>query len=236
MNGAVISKLEIDVMNMNEVTEASQYALKYKLPAIVVHPGLSSEAIIARDRAGGKYNIITPIDWPKGEIFGMNKMRGLYTDNLEADGFEIMLTPDKLELETRNEAKLLTDFIKNRIAEDKEVRFVIGTVSRSEENVLSMCKGLLTVRTPAYIRTDHNLKTQVGKANPEEHNRVIELIRSIIRVPMKISGNLNNLKAVVSVPTASRYGVSLSQAKTIIKEFKSQPDRLNELLNKSSDN
>ena len=92
MNGAVISKLEIDVMNMNEVTEASQYALKYKLPAIVVHPGLSSEAIIARDRAGGKYNIITPIDWPKGEIFGMNKMRGLYTDNLEADGFEIMLT------------------------------------------------------------------------------------------------------------------------------------------------
>jgi hypothetical protein len=235
MNGAVINKLEIDVMNLNEVTEASQYALKYKLPALVVHPGLSSEAIIARDRAGGKYQIITPIDWPKGETFGMNKMRGLYTDNLESDGFEIMLTPDKLELETRNEAKVLTDFIKTRIAEDKEVRFVLGTVSRTEDNVLTMCRGLLTVRTPAYIRTDNNLKTQVSKANTDEHNRVMELVRSVIRVPMKVSGNLNNLKSVVSIPSASRYGVSLAQAKTIIKEFKSQPDRLNELLNKTSE-
>lgn len=230
MNGAVINKLEIDVMQINEILEATEIALKYKLPALVVHPGLSSEAIIARDRAGGKFNIITPIDWPKGEIFGMNKMRGLYTDNLEADGFEILLTPDKLELETRNEAKLLTDFIKQRIAEDKEVRFVLGTATRSELNILTMCKGLLTVRTPAYIRTDTNLKTQVNKANTEEHNRLIELVRTVIRVPMKISGNLNNLKAVISVPAAARYGVSVTQAKTIIKEFKSQPDRLNELL------
>jgi hypothetical protein len=165
----------------------------------------------------------------------MNKMRGLYTDNLESDGFEIMLTPDKLELETRNEAKVLTDFIKTRIAEDKEVRFVLGTVSRTEDNVLTMCRGLLTVRTPAYIRTDNNLKTQVSKANTDEHNRVMELVRSVIRVPMKVSGNLNNLKSVVSIPSASRYGVSLAQAKTIIKEFKSQPDRLNELLNKTSE-
>lgn len=231
MNGAIINKLEIDVMQINEVLEAVELAHKYKLPAIVVHQGLSTEAIIAKNRVGGKFSIITPIDWPKGEVFGVNKMRGLSTDSLETDGFEILLTPNKFELETRNESQVLTDFVKKRLAERKEVRFVLGTATRAEENIITMCKGLLTVRTPALIRTDTNLKTQVTKANTEEHNRMLEVIRSVIRAPLKVSGNFNSLKSIVAVPSAARYAVSVVQAKTIIKEFKSQPDRLNELLN-----
>jgi ribosomal protein S25 len=80
------------------------------------------------------------------------------------------------------------------------------------------------------IRVDIHTKTQVNKANPEEHNRHMTLIRELIKAPLKISGNINNLKAVVSCPSAARYAVNVSQAKTIIKEFKSQPDQLRELL------
>lgn len=231
MNGSILSKLEIDVMQINEILEAVEIAHKYKLPAIVVHSGLSSEAIIARSRAGGKFNIITPIDWPKGDTFGMTKMRGLSTDSLETDGFEILLTPNKLETETRNEAKLLTEFIKTRLSDKTEVRFVLGSSMRSDDNLITMCKGIMTVRTPSLIRTDCQLKTQVVKANPDEHNRLINLVREHIRTPIKVSGNFINLKSVVAIPNASKYAVSISQAKTIIKEFKSQPDKFGELLN-----
>lgn len=230
MNGSVFNRLEIDVMQLNEVAEAVELAYKYKFPAIVVHPGLSSDAIIAKSRAGGKFKIITPIDWPKGETFGVTKMRGLLMDSLETDGFEFLLTPNKSELDTRNEARALTEFVKQHLSDSTEVRFVLGTSFRSEANIDTMCKGLLTVRTPAMIRTDTQLKLQVGKANAEEHNRQITKIRDIIKAPIKICGNITNLKSVMSCTNAARFGVNLLQARTIIKEFHSQPDQLRELL------
>ena len=101
------------------------------MPAIVVHPGLSSDAIIARLRAGGKFKIITPIDWPKGETFGVNKLRGVTRDTLETDGFEFLLTPGKSEIDTRNEAKALTEFTKRNLSDQTEVRFVLGASLRS---------------------------------------------------------------------------------------------------------
>lgn len=230
MNGSIFNRLEIDVMQVNEIQESVELAHKYKFPAIVVHPGLSSDVIIARNRAGGKFKIITPIDWPKGEIFGVNKMRGLTIDSLETDGFEFLLTPGKLELETRNEARALTEFVKQHLSGSIEVRFVLGTSMRSDDAIATMCRGLLTVRTPAFVRTDTQLKLQVSKANPEEHNKQIQTIRDIIKVPVKICGNITNLKSVASCPNASRFGVNLIQVKTIIKEFQSQPDQLRELL------
>ena len=217
-------------MQLNEIQDAVDLAFKYNLPAIVVHPGLSSDAIIAKSRAGGKFKIISPIDWPKGETFGTVKLRGLSIDTLETDGFEFLLTPNKLELETRNEAMALTDFVRRHISPITEVRFVLGTSTRLEENINTMCRGLLTVRTPSMIRTDTQLKLQVSKANTEEHNRQIDNIRNIIKTPIKVSGNITNLKAITSI-NADRYGVNLLQAKTIIKEFNSQPSELRELLN-----
>lgn len=230
MSGSVFNRLEIDVMQVNEIQESIELAHKYKFPAIVVHPGLSSDALIARSRAGGKFKIITPIDWPKGEIFGVNKMRGLTTDSLETDGFEFLLTPSKLELETRIESKALTEFVKQHLSDATEVRFVLGTSLRNDDNIMAMCRGLLTVRTPALVRTDTLLKLQVSKANPDEHNRQIQYIRDIIKVPVKVCGNIASLKSVAACPNASRFGVNLAQAKTIIKEFQSQPDQLRELL------
>lgn len=226
----IFDRLEIDIMQVNEIHESIELAYKYKFPAVIVHPGLSSDAIIARNRVGGKFKIITPIDWPKGEIYGTHKMRGLTTDSLETDGFEFLLTPSRSELETRSEAMKLTEFVKHHLSEQTEVRFVLGTSFRSEENILAMCNGLLTVRTPTLVRTDIHLKIQVSKANPDEHNKQLQTIRNIIRVPVKICGNIINLKSAAACSAAARFGVSLTQAKTIVKEFLSQPEQLPGLL------
>lgn len=227
----MLNRLEIDVMQANELIEAARLTVKYKLPAMVVHQDLSAEAFIIRGQLGGRFSIITPVDWPKGITYGMNKMRGLSTDSLEVEGFEILLTGGKNLIETKNEVKILTNFIKQHLSEQHEIRFVLGTQIRDEDNIKVICEALKGIRTPKFIRNDTQLKLQISKANIDTHNDSMEMIADIIRAPMKISGNINSFRVLTSCQGSSRFGVNLLQAKIIIKEFQQQPsDQLRELL------
>lgn len=228
---AILNKLEIDVMQASELGEASELAHKHHLPALVIHPGLASDGHIARGRVRGKFKIIVPVDWPKGENFGMNKMQGLSIDALEADGFEILLTPNKTAIETRNEAKAITEFIRQHVSQTAEVRFVLGSHTRDVEQVSKLSDGLTKIPTPTYIRNDTHLKLQISKANPEVHNAISELILSHVRAPLKICGNIVDIRTMAECKNIARFGVNLLQAKNIIKEFKQQPDSLREILN-----
>jgi len=219
----MITQLEIDVMQANELAEASQLAAKYNLPALVVHQDIASEAYIMRVQQQAKYKIITPIDWPKGANYGLLKMRGLSTDALEVEGFEILLSDRQSVAEITNEAKILSDFIRNHLTELHEIRFVLGTFVRDDANILRICQALKIVRAPNMIRNDIQLKTQIAKANPENHNTIIEQVGSVIKAPIKISGNINNFRTLVQCKRANRFAVNLAQAKTIIKEYQSQP-------------
>lgn len=232
MNIAVFNRLEIDVAQINEIQEATQFAHKYKLPAMVIHPSIANEAMICRGKSGAKFKLIVAIDWPKGETYGFNKMRGLSTDVLELDGFEILLTPGKNKTETKNEANLITEFVKKHLGDSTEVRFILGVNSRSLENIQEMCTGLLGIRTPAIIRNDIMTKSQVSKANTTEHNRHINIVRNIIRVPYKVSGNIT-LRSMFEIP-ADRFAVNLMQAKNICKEHQAEPDLYKEYVAKSN--
>lgn len=223
-----MNRLEIDVMQGNELTEAASLASKYKLPALVIHPSLATDGIITKGKINGRFKIIIPIDWPKGEIFGVNKMLGLSTDALEADGFEIMLTPGRSEIETRNEAKTITEFIRRHISPMVEIRFVFCTSTR--DNIDVMARGMMKVPAPAFIRNDIHPKIQVSKANPEIHNETIRKITEHVKLPIKICGNISEIKTMAACNGVARFGVNLMQAKTIIKEFKSQPEKLIEML------
>lgn len=226
---SILNKLEIDVMQTSELKEASELAVKHHLPALIIHPGLASDGLAARGRVRGRFKIITPVDWPKGENFGMNKMQGLSIDALEADGFEILLTPSKTEIETRNEAKAITEFIRQHVSPTVEIRFVLGTHTR--ENIDVLAKGLTKIPTPTFVRNDIHLKVQISKANPEIHNETMKKIAEHVRLPMKICGNINDIRTMAACENVGRFGVNLLQAKTIIKEFKQQPDSLREILN-----
>lgn len=226
----LFNRLELDIMQANELVEGIELAIKYNFPAMIVSPGLSGDAIRMRGRLRGRFKIITPVDWPKGDNFGSTKFRGLSTDALEADGFEICLTGGKDEGATRNEAKTLSEFIRFHIGELTEIRFVLGTSVRPEANIVSLCKGLVGIRTPTFVRTDTQLKLQVSKANTEMHNSLINLITKIVRVPIKISGNITSVRSVTGSPEASRFAVNLAQARGIIKEFTQQPGELKNIL------
>lgn len=227
---SIYSKLELDVMQTNELEDAAQIAVKYKFPAMVVHPQIITDALFLRGRSQGRYKIITPVDWPKGENFGMVKLRGLSSDALDVDGFEILLTGDKSLVETRNEAKVLTDFIKNQLSELVEVRFVLGTSIRTLENITQVMEAFRDIRTPAFIRNDHHLKLQVSKANPETHNAFMDQMLGLFRAPVKLSGNMNTIRAITSCDRAHRFAVNINQARAIIKEVQQQPEELKSIL------
>lgn len=215
---------------MNELEESAKLATKYKIPSLVVHQSLVGEAQIMRLKTQGQYKIIAAIDWPKGDNFGSIKMRGVSVDTLEAEGFEILVTPNKNFNETKTELKYLHDFIRNHISKTAEVRFVIGTGINEAEHVEEIVQALKTIPTPALIRNDTATKQQVGKANIEIHKAFIDKVKSIVSVPIKISGNINDIKTIAQCQKAKRFGVSVLQAKQLVKELNNNKASLSELL------
>jgi len=223
MNGDVITKLEVDVLQANELLEASELALKYHLPALVVHPSLMSDALVIRGGFKGRYKLITAVDWPKGDTFGMAKMHGLSIDALEADGYEIILTSGKTVSDTKNEVKALTEFVKVRLSDISEVRFVFNTNGKDVQVINDFAEGLIGTRTPAYVRNDIALKTQITNTSINQFKQFTDAVLSKIKVPIKLSGNINGISQVINIHWANRYAVNVNQARTIIKQFLQQP-------------
>lgn len=232
---AILSKLEIDVMQANELMEAAELAYKHALPAIIVHPGLAAEGHIARSKVRGRFKLITPVGWFRNNLYSMQKLQGLDVDALETDGFEIMLSSDKTEAAIKKEAFEISRFINGHVSPAAEIRFVLNT--SVNENIVDMLNGLSGIPTPACIRNDTKTKTQVNKANQQVYQQLIQQIRGIIRAPIKISGNITDIRIMANCQEAAKFGVNLLQAKAIIREFnKQQPDVLRQLLDTKSIN
>ena len=225
---SVIRKLEIDVMQSTELDEAMELSHRYRMPAIVVHPDLATEANVARARKQAKCSIITPIDWPKGESYGMAKMQNMSVAALSQDGFEILVSCDN-ESKVKQEITTLINFIREHLPEAVEIRLVLGALSRERDEIATICDVLKYVPAPDIVRTDHNLRVQQAKANPQANAELVEFIRTKTSRPIKLSGNISSVKALAGCEV-DRYAVSLKQAQAIIKEMIQQPDRSQKLL------
>lgn len=223
MNGDVVTKLEVDVMQANELLEASEIALKYHLPALVVHPSLMSDALVIRGGFKGRYKLITAVDWPRGDVFGIAKMHGLSIDALEADGFEVVLSSGKTVSDIKNEVKALTEFVKVRLTETAEMRFVFNINGKDPSIISDMAEGLIGNRTPAFVRNDISVKTQMTHTSINQFKQFTEAVASKIKVPIKLSGNINGISQAINIHWANRYGVNVNQARTIIRQFSQQP-------------
>jgi len=227
----LLQKLELDIMQANELEEAIDLIVKHRIPTAIVHPGLVLDAMIRRSRYKGDFKIITPVDWPKGDIYGLPKFMGLDVDALNSDGFELMITPSRPESDIKNEMDMLTRFIREHVSAVPEIRFVFNALTNeNKDNIKSMAKAVRGVKTPILIRTDHKLKLQVSRANPEIQNDIISMIKKIVDVPLKISGNMNSIKTIMQCQGASKFAVSLTQIRAIIKEIQRQPEKLKEML------
>lgn len=234
MLNALTTKLEVDVMQQADLDGAMQQAIIHRLPAIVIHPLLVAPALSTRIKRRGQFKIIATIDWPRGESYGMTKLRGMTKEMLEVDGYEIMMTGGKTEIENRNEAKTLADFIRQRINPRLEVRFVLGCATRPEAETVRMAAAMAGVQAPALIRTDIALKAQVTKANQKVHTATVQALRAACSVPIKVSGNIDSVRIIAGLTAMERgpqrFAVSPQQLAAIIKDVQAQPDELHRLL------
>lgn len=219
----ISQKLELDIMQASELNEAMELAHVYKMKTVVVHPDLIVDAMMQRTRRQGTYQILTPVDWPKGEKVGITKFHSMSIQSLSCDGFEIALST-RSQGETQAETLAITNFIRTHLPQIREVRFVLGCLSKTKSEIDTLCQAIKSIPAPSLLRTDINLKCTQLKANISAHTACVDDIKSIINRPIKLCGNINSAKMVTSCK-ADKYGVSLKQAQTIIKELKTNQNK-----------
>jgi len=217
MKFQLTSRLELNLFDATtNPAFVSEFAIKHRIPTIVTAPEYLAPLMSHRLARGGQYKLIAAIDYPKGKNFAMDKLKRTHSDFVAADGFEILLSNNRTEIELRNEMRTLHSFLKmqNRMA---EIRWCLGMGSRKQENTERILKGLLKF-PPSYIRTDHHL--ELPKIVAKDHLSHAELIRKYVPYPTKISGNVDykTLKELKDNKLIRRFDVSLDQLKSILYE------------------
>lgn len=234
MLNAITTKIEPDVAAASDLDKTCQLAVIHSLPAIVIPAQMLPQALAERIKRRGHFKIIVTIDFPRGEVYGINKMRGLTREAVGADGYEILLTPGKNENENRNEARVLTDLIRTHISDFAEVRFVAHGLTRPEAEAVQMAKVMKDIQAPALFRTDTHHKMQVTKANHKTHTALATKIRAVSNLPIKISGNIDSIRMIAGclggLSGAIKFATSFQQLEQIIKDIQKQPDELKDLL------
>lgn len=224
-----LSRVEIDIMQHVDLDKGLELAYAHKVPAIVVHQDLANETLIKRARMAGKYKIITPVDWPKGQAYSTNKMIGLKHETLKTDGFEILLTEKENINDIKAEVKAISNFITGHINKLSEVRFVLGVTLRPPEMISKMCEAIKSIPAPALIRTDHNTKLQNSKTTAQINLESISSIRAYLGSTIKISGNINSVKILDTYREHNlRFAVSVRQAEDIVRDYRNQIRQANE--------
>ena len=106
MNYDITGKLEINVINnITNPVVASDFAFKYRCPAVVAKPEYVAQLMTIRAMQQGQYKFIAAIDFPAGKKFALYKFKGYNSNFLACDGYDILLTSVKNEVESRNEIK-----------------------------------------------------------------------------------------------------------------------------------
>lgn len=246
MISGLTAKLEIDVMQASEIQKAVDFAIEHKVPSLIVHQQLVPTVNMHRSIKGGQFKIIVPVDWPKGESRGADKLRFLSVQALNADGFEILVSDLKSKSEYSAELSNIYNFVRQFVNNNAEIRFVLGTSIRPIEQIMMICNALHNIPSPDMLRTDTCTKGQMNKFSLKAHNELLSTVNPVIpdtlNVPddsdkdlcanitkvtqrrLKISGNIDSVKAIQS-GNAYRYGVNISQFDKIIADMK----RINEL-------
>jgi hypothetical protein len=232
MKFQITSKLELNLMQSGTNPQyATDFAIKNRVPAIVAPPGFIGPLNVQRSIKAGQFKIICTLDFQKGNAFAMDKFRDIDNDFRMADGFEILLCRDRTEIETRNEMKVLYEFLR-QIDPGLEIRWCLGMYSRPEAQAIAALK-VMKGWPPSYVRTDQHLI--IPNVNAERHMAAAKVIRGNENpYPIKVSGNidLGTIEAIMAGDSnIKRFDVSIDQAVAIVKaaDRKVQDERANQI-------
>lgn len=215
------SKLELNIIKTNtNPNVVADFAIKNRIPVIVTPPEYVGAFVMHRGMRGGQYRIICSVDFPKGRKFALDKLKGVHEDFSMADGYEILLSENRTEIELRNEMKALREFLK-QINPMMEIRWCLGAHSRDETNTDAILKGMGKFAA-SYVRVEHHLK--MPNVGIDEHKKVCQKVSENVPFPIKISGNvdLEMIRGLADQKNIKRFDVDFDMATAIVKALENE--------------
>ena len=214
-----MKKVEIDITKESQVNAACQLASKYRCPAVVVSPELVVNTTIARAMARASFKIITAVDWPKGNQYLVDKFRGMPTESLRTDGFEILLTPKDNFNAITKEVIFLSSFIRDHFNPTIEVRFILGyhMPDRTDKLFEWMLQATKRIPSPTFLRTTYLTKIPSSDGTTESQQALLQKIYATRRLPIKLSGNITH--RIRTSCDVARYGCSYEQARQLCDDL-----------------
>jgi hypothetical protein len=197
----------------------SDFAIKNRCAAIVISPEFAPMMLSDRSAKNGQYKIIAAIDFPDGKRFCYDKFNTLNVLSLEVDGMDILFTRNKTEVESRNEAKTLNEFLRGSINPNLDIRYVLGCYCNKWDNVVKFLNAL-KAHPPQAVRIDQHL--DLPNINADSHLQMVSKLREHTPKTLKISGNLDlsAVEKILAVDKNVRFDVSIAQAIAITKQVK----------------
>ncbi len=211
----ILNSLELNVLDARTNPEyVSDFVFKNKIPVIVASPDYIAQLSAQRGVRRGKYRIICALDFPRGESFSMDKVWRANPDLVEADGFDVLVSTNRTEVEIGNEMKAIYGFLKMN-KPTAEVRWCLRMHSAPDESLKAI--GYIKNYSPTFVRIDPRLEFQ--NITEEDYKKRIKIISDLTPFSIKVSGNVN-LKLIEELSKergVKRFDVSLEQAEAIVK-------------------
>ena len=218
----ITTKLELNILKpYADVNVLSRFAIKHRCHAIVAMPEFIPVLLADRAAKNGQYKIIAAVDFPDGKNFCYDKFKTFDAMTLEVDGMDIVLTKNKTEVDVKNEAKALIEFLHNTINPLMDIRFVIGYYCNVWKDVDIFLKAI-HVHPPNAIRIDQHV--ELPKLGYQAHKLAIKKLRKYTPKLLKISGNLNLqiIRRLLELDKNLRFDVTMQQATRIVNDSTKQ--------------
>lgn len=222
----ITSKLEINMFDkLVDPNHLVKIASQNRIPTIIIkNPELIPHLHFLRSSTSGFYfKVILAVDFDaKGANYVISKFANLDLSWIQADGFEIVLTPKENPIEIKNEISALSSYLK-KMSPSAEVRYCINMFSFSSKVVENMVTFINQQNNPrpAFIRIDQNLETP--KRDIMEYvPKCLQIIRKVCPMPVKASTNvtLESIRALSG--QIERFDVSLKRAEEIVSQIKAE--------------
>lgn len=222
----ITPKLEINMFdNLVDPNHLVKFASQNKIPVVIIkNPQLIPHIHFLRSSTTGHYfKVILAIDFEaKGANYVISKFANLDPSWVQADGFEIVLTPKENAVEVANEVKALTSYLK-KMSPSAEIRYCVNMFSFSTKVVENMITSINQQNNPrpSFIRIDQSL--EASKRDIMEYApKCLQIIRKICPFPVKASTNvtLDSIRKLNG--QIERFDVSLKNAEAIIAQMKAE--------------
>lgn len=217
----LLTKLEINTIDAGvDPASAAEFAQKHRCPSIVVLPIQLAQVVNHKIANRGNYQIIAAVDFPRGNNFSLDKLMKAGDDISSAEGYDIVLSTERSQIEIKNEVNAITSFLK-QINPIVDLRWTLKLhtedLGKSKE-ILAMLRSF-----PAkYIRIDPHL--ELPNVSIDDHIRLFSCVRENIGTPIKLSGNVNLevIKHFAKEYPSTRFDVSPSEAVSIVRALEQE--------------